>query len=255
MPGQGAPEKIIDRCTHHLHNGQEVPIDTQFRMEFEAAYERFGFAGERVLGFAYKEFRGRDKAVYKRDESSYPTTGLVFAGLISLVDPPKPGVEEAIGECRDAFIRVVMVTGDHPLTAEAIARKVTDRQMYRGAGRLVRLLLCSREILKRPTPTLPFPFRSASSRCPLLAKSQRKTEKRRPRFRSLTRASKPRLSQVRSAFLTRPCRATSHSTLVQISRDGCMLNAPPSPSLPRLQAAPSPSSPRRSGTACAEKTK
>ena len=77
---QGAPEKIVDRCTHYLLNGTPVPIDNAFKMEFEAAYERFGFAGERVLGFAYKEFRGRDKAVYKRDETSYPTTGLVFAG-------------------------------------------------------------------------------------------------------------------------------------------------------------------------------
>jgi sodium/potassium-transporting ATPase subunit alpha len=48
----------------------------------------------------------------------------VFAGLISLVDPPKNGVDDAIDECRDASIKVTMVTGDHPLTAEAIARKV-----------------------------------------------------------------------------------------------------------------------------------
>ena len=53
-----------------------------------------------------------------------PTSGLVFCGLISLVDPPKPDVDEAIAICKGAYVRVTMVTGDHPLTAEAIARKV-----------------------------------------------------------------------------------------------------------------------------------
>jgi len=49
---------------------------------------------------------------------------LMFVGLFALMDPPKAGVEEAITAARAAFIRVMMVTGDHPLTAEAIARKV-----------------------------------------------------------------------------------------------------------------------------------
>jgi sodium/potassium-transporting ATPase subunit alpha len=75
-------------------------------------------------GFAYASFAGRPAEAYRRDAATYPQSGLVFAGLISLVDPPKPGVEEAIDVCRDAYIRLTMVTGDHPLTAEAIARKV-----------------------------------------------------------------------------------------------------------------------------------
>ena len=75
-------------------------------------------------GFAYASFAGRPAEAYRRDAATYPQSGLVFAGLISLVDPPTPGVEEAIDTCRDAFMRVTMVTGDHPLTAEAIARKV-----------------------------------------------------------------------------------------------------------------------------------
>lgn len=120
---KGAPERILDRCTHYLHNGEEKPIDDDFKAEYQAAYERFGFMGERVLGFAYKAFHGRDPSIYKRDENSYPTQGLVFCGLISLVDPPKDGVDEAVDKCKEASVRVVMVTGDHPITAEAIARK------------------------------------------------------------------------------------------------------------------------------------
>jgi magnesium-transporting ATPase (P-type) len=121
---KGAPERIVDRCSHFLWNGKERPIDDDFRIDQTAAYERFGCLGERVLGFAYKVFPGRDPDDYKTKEDTYPTEGLVFCGLISLVDPPKEGVDEAITLCRRAFVKVIMVTGDHPLTAEAIARKV-----------------------------------------------------------------------------------------------------------------------------------
>ena len=50
--------------------------------------------------------------------------GLVFVGLYAMIDPPRPDVPEAVGDCQSAGIRVVMVTGDHPVTAKAIARKV-----------------------------------------------------------------------------------------------------------------------------------
>ena len=122
---KGAPEIILSKCTHYLHNGVEKAITDEFRSEHQAAYERFGFMGERVLGFAYKCFDGpRDAAAYSKDDSVVPREGLVFLGLVSLVDPPRDGVAEAVGKCRNASIRVTMVTGDHPLTAEAIARKV-----------------------------------------------------------------------------------------------------------------------------------
>jgi len=65
-----------------------------------------------LAGFAYKQFAGRSKEEYRTNPDAVPKDGLVFAGLISLVDPPKPGVPEAIAECRDAFIRVTMVTGE-----------------------------------------------------------------------------------------------------------------------------------------------
>lgn len=58
------------------------------------------------------------------NEAAAPKTDLVFAGLVALMDPPKEGVDTAIQACHQASIKVTMVTGDHPLTAEAIARKV-----------------------------------------------------------------------------------------------------------------------------------
>ena len=123
---KGAPEIIMARCTHYMTSGGGVrPIDDEFREEYVAAYERFGSCGERVLGFAYKVVTAQKAELYATEAGAPPTDGLTFAGLVSLVDPPRPGVAEAIASCRLAGIRVTMVTGDHPLTAEAIARKVS----------------------------------------------------------------------------------------------------------------------------------
>jgi sodium/potassium-transporting ATPase subunit alpha len=123
---KGAPEIIMARCTEYMAlGGASRPIDDDFKEEYVAAYERFGSCGERVLGFAYAVIPAQKAETYATEGGAPPTTGLTFAGLISLVDPPRPGVAEAIQLCRKAGIRVTMVTGDHPLTAEAIARKVS----------------------------------------------------------------------------------------------------------------------------------
>jgi sodium/potassium-transporting ATPase subunit alpha len=126
---KGAPEVILARCTSYLKNGTERAIDDDFKADFNAAYARFAFLGERVLGFAYKAFNGpSDDARLERDEaqgkSVVPRDDLIFLGLVSLVDPPREGVAEAVAKCRTASIKVTMVTGDNPITAEAIARKV-----------------------------------------------------------------------------------------------------------------------------------
>lgn len=122
---KGAPEAILARCTTFLKNGVERKIDDEFHLDFQNAYERFAFLGERVLGFAYKTFKGPlDDSNFEVGKAALPKEELVFLGLISLVDPPREGVAEAVSKCRTASIRVTMVTGDHPLTAEAIARKV-----------------------------------------------------------------------------------------------------------------------------------
>ena len=121
---KGAPEIILTRCTEFMTAKGTRPIDDDFKEDWQAAYERFGSMGERVLGFAYKVIPAAKPEAYAADGALVPNTGLVFCGLISLVDPPRPGVAEAIATCRRAGIKVTMVTGDHPLTAEAIARKV-----------------------------------------------------------------------------------------------------------------------------------
>lgn len=126
---KGAPEVIINWCSEYSDRGQPIPIDERFHHEFEEACLLFGSMGERVLGFAMMElplsdFPPERDHLFNKEAKNYPTAGLRFLGLISLIDPPKPGVTEAILECRRAGIRVIMVTGDHPITAAAIAKKV-----------------------------------------------------------------------------------------------------------------------------------
>ena len=118
---KGAPERIAERCGFYAVDAADGgvdlhAIDATWHHDFSAAYERFALCGERVLGFAY--------APCLPDGTPQHDGKLVFAGLISLADPPKDGCAKAVGECRNAGVRVVVVTGDHPLTAEAIARKV-----------------------------------------------------------------------------------------------------------------------------------
>ena len=61
---------------------------------------------------------------YDPDEENFPLTGLRFVGLMSMIDPPRAAVPDAVGKCRSAGIKVIMVTGDHPITAKAIAKGV-----------------------------------------------------------------------------------------------------------------------------------
>lgn len=71
-----------------------------------------------------------DPGIYQRgykfdtDSMNFPTEGMCFVGLMALIDPPRPNVPDAVAKCRTAGIKVIMVTGDHPITAKAIAKMV-----------------------------------------------------------------------------------------------------------------------------------
>jgi len=126
---KGAPEIVFDKCSHVLISGQEIPIDSRWRTAFQESYEALGGMGERVLGFAElyldeERYGPHYDANYSADEMNFPMRGLVFVGLASLLDPPRETVPAAIQRCKRAGIKVMMVTGDHPITAKAIAKKV-----------------------------------------------------------------------------------------------------------------------------------
>jgi len=126
---KGAPEMVLSRCSQRLAYGVPVPIDEEFKAQFTAAYESFANQGERVIGFAYMDlpldrFPPEFDEQYSLEPPNFPLEGLTFIGLMSLVDPPKDSVPGAIHALKEAGIRVIMVTGDHPLTGAAIARQV-----------------------------------------------------------------------------------------------------------------------------------
>uniref|UniRef100_A0AAF5PTS8 Sodium/potassium-transporting ATPase subunit alpha n=2 Tax=Wuchereria bancrofti TaxID=6293 RepID=A0AAF5PTS8_WUCBA len=124
---KGAPERILDRCSTIMVKGEIHPLDEDRRKRFEEAYLQLGGMGERVLGFC--DYR-LDIAKYPRgyefnvEEVNFPVEGLCFIGLVSMIDPPRAAVPDAVAKCRSAGIKVVMVTGDHPITAKAIAKSV-----------------------------------------------------------------------------------------------------------------------------------
>ncbi|TPX32086.1 hypothetical protein SmJEL517_g04751 [Synchytrium microbalum] len=124
---KGAPERVLGKCSSILIDNREVPLGEEHKRYFQNAYEGMAKRGHRVIAFAQLLLSGAkytDNFRFALDKKNYPTDGLCFLGLVSLDDPPKHGVREAIGELRNAGIKVVMITGDHPLTAEAVARRL-----------------------------------------------------------------------------------------------------------------------------------
>uniref|UniRef100_A0A674H7S8 Sodium/potassium-transporting ATPase subunit alpha n=1 Tax=Taeniopygia guttata TaxID=59729 RepID=A0A674H7S8_TAEGU len=122
---KGAPERVLERCRGYLREGEEHPLDPEWRRSLEGACLELGGRGERVLGFCARWLPPGSVAAGTPPEAlAEVATGLCFAGLVSLIDPPRATVPQAVRKCRTAGIRVIMVTGDHPVTAKAIAAAV-----------------------------------------------------------------------------------------------------------------------------------
>lgn len=105
---KGAPEVVLERCS----------LDAAAKARFFAEVERFAASGARVLAVAC---RSSVDAIRQRDEAE---RDLIFLGLLAFADPVRPDVAAHLAQCRTAGIRVVMITGDHPATALAVARGI-----------------------------------------------------------------------------------------------------------------------------------
>nr|XP_042140854.1 potassium-transporting ATPase alpha chain 2 isoform X1 [Peromyscus maniculatus bairdii] len=127
MVMKGAPERILEKCSTIMINGQEQPLDKSSADAFHTAYMELGGLGERVLGFCHLYLPADEfpqTYTFDVDNINFPTSNLCFVGLLSMIDPPRSTVPDAVTKCRSAGIKVIMVTGDHPITAKAIAKSV-----------------------------------------------------------------------------------------------------------------------------------
>ena len=133
---KGAPDVLLSKCKKYYdNNGMLRTIDSKFMASYKEAYEHFGGQGERVLAFACKNMTGTvedaegkektwKKNLTKTLQPGGENTDFNFVGLLTLIDPARPEVPGAVEDCHKAGVKVVMVTGDHPITAAAIAKNI-----------------------------------------------------------------------------------------------------------------------------------
>jgi sodium/potassium-transporting ATPase subunit alpha len=114
---KGAPESVLPLCQHILSDAKIQPLSVEAKASIVQAQDAMAQRGLRVLAFAYRKLSvGYDRERLEED--------MVVAGLVGLEDPPRPEVPAALRKCEEAGIKVIMVTGDHPRTAAAIAREI-----------------------------------------------------------------------------------------------------------------------------------
>jgi Ca2+-transporting ATPase len=116
---KGAVDSLIDCSTHVWDSGTISPLDDAYRQRVEEANAGMAANGMRVLGVAYRPV---DEATAKQPTAETVERDLIFIGFFGIIDPPRTEVRDAVALCRQAGIRPVMITGDHPLTARYIAR-------------------------------------------------------------------------------------------------------------------------------------
>ncbi len=135
---KGAPESVVSLCTQTMIGGNIVPMTAEDRMRLLNESRRLAGQAYRVLALATRTI---EAGVTRHLSPETVERDLTFWGLVALMDPPHREVPDAIGRCREAGIRVIMITGDHPLTALAIGRMIglvtgsdeADRNVMEGA--------------------------------------------------------------------------------------------------------------------------
>jgi Ca2+-transporting ATPase len=114
---KGAPDMLLDRCAYYLKTGVPAILTQAKKSEILSANEKMAEGALRVIGAAYKD-------INCKIANTALESDLIFCGLIGMIDPPRPEAYKAIQLCRTAGIKPVMITGDHKITAVAIAAKI-----------------------------------------------------------------------------------------------------------------------------------
>lgn len=116
---KGAPDSILEVCDRILVNGRVIQLDSETKANILKQNENMANKALRVMGFAYREVPGDHQHTLEKDEDS-----MVFVGLAGMIDPPRRDIKQAIAMAHRAGIKVYIVTGDHGLTAQAIAKRI-----------------------------------------------------------------------------------------------------------------------------------
>ncbi|KRN30775.1 calcium-translocating P-type ATPase, PMCA-type [Weissella halotolerans] len=130
---KGAPDELLERASKVIVKGQEEPLTAKLKSEILQVNEDMAKQALRVLAFAYRKVptlpQELTSAVVEQD--------LTFVGLIGMIDPERAGVAQAVAEAKTAGIRTLMITGDHKVTAEAIARRLGILDNRQGAEAII----------------------------------------------------------------------------------------------------------------------
>ncbi len=117
---KGAPEVIISRCKKYKENNNIINLNDDIKRRIEALNSKMAEKALRVIAVAYKDVHTIEGKV----DSKNIENDLTFVGLVGMIDPPREGVKEAVATCKKAGIKTVMITGDHIVTAKAIAKSL-----------------------------------------------------------------------------------------------------------------------------------
>jgi len=117
---KGAPEVLLEHCTHIFEDGQVKKLSKEKKKEILEVNEKMATEALRILGMAYRELPSNMQQFTEENVEK----NLIFVGLEGMIDPPREEAKKAVGLCKKAGIKNVMITGDHKLTAVAIAKEL-----------------------------------------------------------------------------------------------------------------------------------
>jgi len=143
--GKGAVDGLLDITSHVWAGDQAVPLTDELHQRILAANGSMAQDGQRVLGVVFRPL----SAMPEKVDENVLEREVTFIGLIGMIDPPRPEVKEAVQTCKTAGIRPIMITGDHPLTAQSIARElaISSDSLVMTGGELEELSVDELEVL------------------------------------------------------------------------------------------------------------